>query len=1062
MALSPELLQFKSSGVYRLEFDKSQVASIPAEQIRLVVGFSKEGPFNTPVFVSDTGFFQNVFGPVDRTLERKGSYFHRTALAALERGPILALNLLRLNNDLESASPDIVDYQTFSTASTEVNPVEKTALYSGFYNKDKFWFPEDLSFLNNIGTVNTGVIQFVNLKQSPVTVFVRKAQNVKAFDILAKEWYGAGNVPAFMSEFDYISDFMIDVFVINGDFSNYAQLAIDPLYGPYFDATKGLLKSSYEAFLALPSVSVIAQYGGCLIPDFIDLNGNNLFIQDLINFDTASTGLLAAVNKSLFDGDEIISGTETGIDLVGHNIENKTNTDPSFTSIKFLSYDRSVRDDFSYLNTTGAEVGIDLNTATDISFYLTSAGSGSASLTPPVVTGGDLPSSLGANIANYVIKVNVDHPQYDTLIKNKLSINIAGQGQTQRVVGSYALVTDGGNYAWAPIVSLTEASGFLYVGVSIEVANWEIAVESPTSAGNQIFLLTETNGSEWINGAGADDYFVFESGTDTFSDWDNGVITTGDIAYDSTNTEFFLDMDWTLDEDVRTDDASGATGGQTPVLAAGTSTYYDIPAIYVKGYSDPDFTTQLALPTFGSYEDSTGTLITAAFVVQSLAGALNQSLTVVPSLSLPANEIKVVYSSSVGKVDVGDYLVATELGPNGESRLTKITKIAKEGITPNQVLHIYCDQEIKITQSGTVVERYKDIESVIDAYKLFALNGFVLNPNYHSPNGTQDRLDVIMNDTIGPDTNLFKALIDKDAISYRYIVDSFGLGIQPQSKYQLSYLAKARQNAFAILNAPSMQDFKDSTDPRFTDLTGSVQARLISTGGDLTLNPTMVYGLPSISNGSNYSGFFAPYLVIRDRGKNITVPPAGTVSNNFIDKYANALPWSIVAGPRRGVLSGRGLIGLETNFDKEDRDYIEPFGLNPIIFQRGVGIEIHGNKTAQQNIKSALSSIHVREVLIYIQDGIAAILKNYLFEFNTAQTRLEIKTLADNFMFSVKRDNGVYDFKNVMDTTNNTPDVIDANMGILDTYVEPVKGLEILIHRTTILRTGAIATGQFS
>ena len=1062
MALSPELLQFKSSGVYRLEFDKSQVASIPAEQIRMVVGFSKEGPFNTPVFVSDTGFFQNVFGPLDRTLERKGSYFHRTALSALERGPILALNLLRLNNDLESASPDIVDYQTFSTASTEVNPIEKSALFSGFYNKDKFWFPEDLAFLNNIGSVNTGVIQMVNLKQSPITVFARKAQNVNAFNILAKEWFGAGNVPAFMSEFDYISDYMIDVFVVAGDFSNYAQLAIDPIYGTFFDATKGLLKSSYQAFLDLPSVSVIAQYTGSLIPDFIDLNGNNLFIQDLINFDTASTGLLCAVNKSLFDGDEIISGTETGIDLVGHNIENKTNTDPTFTSIKFLSYDRAVRDDFDYLETNTSEVGIEVNTSTDIAFYLTSAGSGSASTTPPVVTGGDLPSSLGANIANYVIRISSDHPQYTSLIENKLSANVAGQGQTQRVAGSYVLVNNAGTYSWAPIVTLTEASGFLYIGVSIEVSGYEVSIENVSPGGDQIFFLYGPGGTTWTNGAGDDDFFTAESGSDLFSDWDDGVITTGDIAYDSTNTEYFLDMDWSLEDTLLTDDASGVTGGNSTVLAAGTSTYYDVPVVYIKGYNDSEYTTQLALPDFGNYEDSTGTVISNTFIVQSLAGSLNQSLTVVAATGLPANEIKVEYTSSVGKVDVGDYLVATELGPNGESRLTKITKIAREGITPNQVLHIYCDQEIKTFQSGTVVERYKDIESVIDAYKLFALNGFTLNPNYHIPNGTQDRLDAIMGDTIGPDTNLFKALIDKDAISYRYIVDSFGLGIQPQSKYQLSYLAKTRQNAFAILNAPSMQDFKDSTNPRFTDASGSVQARLISTGGDLTLNPTMVYGLPSISNGSNYSGFFAPYLVIRDRGKNITVPPAGNVSNNFIDKYANALPWSIVAGPRRGVLSGRGLIGLETNFDKEDRDYIEPFGLNPIIFQRGVGIEIHGNKTAQQNIKSALSSIHVREVLIYIQDGIAAILQNYLFEFNTAQTRLEIKTLADNFMFSVKRDNGVYDFKNVMDTTNNTPDVIDANMGILDTYVEPVKGLEILVHRTTILRTGAIATGQFS
>ena len=121
---------------------------------------------------------------------------------------------------------------------------------------------------------------------------------------------------------------------------------------------------------------------------------------------------------------------------------------------------------------------------------------------------------------------------------------------------------------------------------------------------------------------------------------------------------------------------------------------------------------------------------------------------------------------------------------------------------------------------------------------------------------------------------------------------------------------------------------------------------------------------------------------------------------------------------------------------------------------------ITGNKTGQQNIKSALSSAHVREVLIYIQDGLAAILKNYVFEFNTAQTRLEIKTLADSFMESVKSDTGIYEYKNVIDSTNNTNDVIDANIGILDTYVEPVKGLEIVVQRTTVLNTGEIATGN--
>ena len=104
MALDPKIASLKAAGTYRFEFDKSQVVSIPANQTRLVVGFSKTGPFNTPVFVPDTAFFKQVYGDIDRNLERKDSFFHRSCLAALERGPILALNLLSLDaNDKVNA-----------------------------------------------------------------------------------------------------------------------------------------------------------------------------------------------------------------------------------------------------------------------------------------------------------------------------------------------------------------------------------------------------------------------------------------------------------------------------------------------------------------------------------------------------------------------------------------------------------------------------------------------------------------------------------------------------------------------------------------------------------------------------------------------------------------------------------------------------------------------------------------------------------------------------------------------------------------------------------------------
>ena len=60
MALDPKIASLKAAGAYRFEFDKSQVVSIPANQTRLIVGFSKKGPFNTPVFVPDSSFFKEL------------------------------------------------------------------------------------------------------------------------------------------------------------------------------------------------------------------------------------------------------------------------------------------------------------------------------------------------------------------------------------------------------------------------------------------------------------------------------------------------------------------------------------------------------------------------------------------------------------------------------------------------------------------------------------------------------------------------------------------------------------------------------------------------------------------------------------------------------------------------------------------------------------------------------------------------------------------------------------------------------------------------------------------
>ena len=57
--------QFRASGVYTLEFDASQNVILTSQTIRLVVGFSNKGPFNTPVYIPDVTTLISIFGDVD-------------------------------------------------------------------------------------------------------------------------------------------------------------------------------------------------------------------------------------------------------------------------------------------------------------------------------------------------------------------------------------------------------------------------------------------------------------------------------------------------------------------------------------------------------------------------------------------------------------------------------------------------------------------------------------------------------------------------------------------------------------------------------------------------------------------------------------------------------------------------------------------------------------------------------------------------------------------------------------------------------------------------------------
>jgi len=982
MALSPNLLQFKSSGVYRLEFDKSQTVNIPAETIRLVVGRSKKGPYNTPVLIEDVEQFIQVFGSIDKSLEKKNMFFHRSALECLSRGPILALNLTTASDDDKVAifSPATNSGQE-GLSSVPVNGSSQLLKkYSDVFDTDKFWNPSDEKLLAAAAQDTNHAISFVNIKQDPISVIIRQAGDVRGFEVTAREWYGEANIPEGVEADEYVSDYMVDVFVFKGKFDAQA-LNNDPVYGEFF-TSKGLEKEQLSKFVGLREVTLLAQYSGSMIPEFQDNEGRQLYIETLINLEARRTGLFCAIQEDALPQ----------IDLIGNGFN-------VYQDYEVLSHrvEQTVTPLAQSLASFNGKVQVDGNIMTI---------SGDSGTTAATLSGLPNPIAVGkfleaAQADEYVRITNIaDGAVADTIV-------ITADGNISQQSGVYEQYSDSNPASWTNDVNYRiNADGELVFDRAPD--NNGDTFLSAGANGAVSFLLSE-NAGEYI-GIGviqttyndADDSAGTGFGADSFLVPMNG----GNLGFSSTLVT-----------------GGGVLPGGTDFVAkkSAVSTQFSVNNIelnaraveFESGWTFED----LGAGTFKFYKDG---VVTDTFTKDANGDVA---------------------------IKVGMYV------PGDGGKLSRIKKIVKS--TVNSGLTTVYTFETHRAVSNNPIYAFNRFEDAAGVYKMFPLDG---------ASQTDKKIADLLT-AIKPGTGLGNALVDKDNITFRYVVDTFGSlensGIL--NKEELSFLCKERQNASAILNAPMVKELKASTNPSFlNEFSGAFDVNNVATGGNLNLNPSALYTLPSINEGATYGFYYGPGLNVIENGRTKVIPPAAYISNNYIDKFSDALPWSIIAGPRRGVVGGTGVQSLEFAFDKNDRDVLEPFGYNPIVFERGVGLTIKGNKTAQQGIQSALSSAHVREALIYIEDGLAEILKNYLFEFNTAQTRLEIKTLADSFMESVKKDGGVYDYRNIMDSTNNTNEVIDNNMGILDTFVEPVKGLEILVSRVTVLNTGEIASGNFA
>lgn len=330
------LSKIKSPGITTIEVENNltPIENSTLNEQALVIGFSRVGPSNEVIRLTTVQDRLNYYGDIDTFLEKRGSYFHRTLDILLTQGPVLALNILPLDN---SENGDKVDYLSLSTSTGNINPSKISELYSSFFQREGFWKPSRRNFLSiidsNLSTKDS-ILSFVNLSKEKYTILVKKTTGIENndFNITALEYYGKENIPDYIDEYDNMLDYFVDVYVIKGDYSDYSKLSTDPIYSKYFDSN-GLKKTAINSLESSTDFNLALSVTGSILPEIVDGNNTSYSIDDLINSYFRRVGLYCIINEEYLGSMSELDFNK--FDMIGHSFVDEDYTP---TQINFLSY----------------------------------------------------------------------------------------------------------------------------------------------------------------------------------------------------------------------------------------------------------------------------------------------------------------------------------------------------------------------------------------------------------------------------------------------------------------------------------------------------------------------------------------------------------------------------------------------------------------------------------------------------------------------------------------------------------------------------------------------------
>lgn len=1022
------LANIKSSGIYRFVWDKSEMPGQEARILRLVVGYSEKGPFNTPVYVQTEDEFKKIFGGKSKKLERYGMWFHRLAIQALKAGPILALNLKNFENpykegtdkykEWEDKGFNKVEFTTFNPNATIFNIDEITdeimenlkMTVAQLYDTTRFWTlePEHLEDLGVDEIIPEECQGYITLtttdsKETSVSVFMR-GYEPKGYDVPIAEWYSAvlngEEVPTYLEghERDLVSQFFAEIYIFKGEFTPEVA-ASDKLakffnvngrevtLKPYIVNAFGEKVDTLSALAANDASNFIRSYSGILLPEFRNANNTVISLDALVNSDNYLHKLMMRLNQDMLyniDPDDPDSFQISDIDTSGWYEGPKIDANSRIMSL--MSVEPII------FNATFAD--------------------------------GQWNYDQGEHEGEGADYYMFEGLEYEATGEYEMTFNDAdsrfGKAGIREGDSIYLLSTAEDD----PATEEDESADILAHIVKI---NEETIEDEPAQ---------EAVAEHWTK-EGEED--VYEKPAQVEDDSWTHVEATEEKPAEPAKYHF----ESFAGEGVGVEKYGEGT---VEVVEVGDNyTQVKVVENSVEGWVGREFrvnVTVLDINRHQLYEkDATSGIWTEipVWVSCELESEAKPAEPAVPEHWTKEGE-EDVYEQPMMDDPSWTYVPATE---------------AKDAVT-----HVkYTVALDKPVLAGAII--YKCVSSVTYTsanLKPLYLKGYIYGNSKPESTCQEDKLtwQHYMLDAFKY-RGIRQALTNRVDIQYRYLIDTYEGFVESECKGMLALICKEKDNTLGILNFPSITSFSKCKYVSFRNEKNEFDTKYIPMGGNPLKPMSCVFTLPSQENGASWVGFFTA-LKIRDVDTGIkeTVPSAALVSNEFMKKYSKYLPYTIIAGSNRGVVSEQGLLGPDFNFSREDLDNLEPFGVNCMVYVDRKGTCINSNQTAKQNPVTTLSKIHVRELVIFLQDEIEKLMEDYHWDFNTPNLQQTIKDRADVILETCKNNDGVYEYYNQCDHANNTDEVINNEMFILSTSIEPTQGAGKMVQELTLYRKGGM------